>query len=101
MISIQAMSLLELGKEVIREMMQVYTPAVPPEVWMGADYLMAPVIALEEEQSWFLLSSKQNNVVLHRASSRPVELLPRRCSGYLKLTGVQGEIGQLYGREIH
>lgn len=82
-------------------MVKVYTLAMPPEVWMGADYLVAPVLVLEEKQSWFLLASKQNDVVLYTASSRPVELLPRRCCGYLKLTGVQGEIGQLRGREIH
>lgn len=100
-ISIQAVNFLEPGKDVIREVIEVYTPAMPPEVWMGADDLVAPVIVLEEKQSWFLLASKQNDVVLRTASSRPVELLPRRCCGYLKLTGVQGEIGQLHGREIH
>ena len=99
-ISIQAMSLLEPGQEVVREMIKVYTLTMPPEVWMGAGYLVAPVLVLEEKQSWFLLASKQTDVVLHTASSRPVELLPRRC-GYLKLTGVQGEIGQLGGQEIH
>lgn len=94
-VSIKTMSLLGPGKEVIREMIEVHVLAMPPEVWMGHDYLVALVIVLEEKQSWFLLASKQNSGVLHTDSSRPVELLPR-CCGYLKLTGVQGKTGQLH-----
>lgn len=91
LISAQVTSLLEHEKEVGREMIEVYTLPMPTEVWMGADYLVAPVFVLEEKQSWFLPASKQKDMVLHTASSRPVELLPKRCCGYLKLTGVQGD----------
>lgn len=91
LISAQVMSLLEHKKEVGREMIEAYALAMPTEVWMGADYLVAPVFVLEEKQSWFLPASKQKDVVLHAASSRLVELLPKRCCGYLKLAGVQGD----------
>lgn len=49
---------------------------MPPEFWMGAGYLVASVLMLEDKQSWLLPASKQNNVVLHIACSRAVELLP-------------------------
>lgn len=91
LISAQVMSLLERKKEVGREMIEAYALAMPTEVWMGADYLVVPGFVLEEKQSWFLLASKQKDVVLHAASSRLVELLPKRCCGYLKLAGVQGD----------
>lgn len=91
LISAQVMSLLEHKKEVGREMIEAYALAMPTEVWMGADYLVVPGFVLEEKQSWFLLASKQKDVVLHAASSRLVELLPKRCCGYLKLAGVQGD----------
>lgn len=91
LISAQVMSLLESKKEVGREMIEAYALAMPTEVWMGADYLVVPGFVLEEKQSWFLLASKQKDVVLHAASSRLVELLPKRCCGYLKLAGVQGD----------
>ena len=61
-----------------REAVEVYMLAKPPEVWMGTDYLVASVLVLEEKQSWFLPASKQNDVVLHTAGSRCLELLPRR-----------------------
>lgn len=67
---------------------------------MGPKDLVAPGFILEEKQGWFLPASKQKDVVLHTASSRPMELLPRRWCGYLKLTGVQAEMGQVHGREI-
>lgn len=73
---------------------------MPTEVWMGADYLVAPIFVLEEKLRWFLPTSKQKVVVLHTASVRPVELLPRRCCGGLNLTGVGGEMGQVCRREI-
>lgn len=91
LISAQVMSLLEHKKEVGREMIEAYALAMPTEVWMGANYLVVPGFVLEEKQSWFLLASKQKDVVLHAASSRLVELLPKRCCGYLKLAGVQGD----------
>lgn len=91
LISAQVMSLLERKKEVGREMIEAYALAMPTEVWMGADYLVVPGFVLEEKQSWFLLASKQKDVVLLAASSRLVELLPKRCCGYLKLAGVQGD----------
>lgn len=91
LISAQVMSLLECKKEVGREMIEAYALAMPTEVWMGANYLVVPGFVLEEKQSWFLPASKQKDVVLHAASSRLVELLPKRCCGYLKLAGVQGD----------
>lgn len=91
LISAQVMSLLEHKKEVGREMIEAYALAMPTEVWMGANYLVVPGFVLEEKQSWFLPASKQKDVVLHAASSRLVELLPKRCCGYLKLAGVQGD----------
>lgn len=91
LISAQVTSLLEHKKEVGREMIEAYALAMPTEVWMGADYLVVPGFVLEEKQSWFLPASKQKDVVLHAASSRLVELLPKRCCGYLKLAGVQGD----------
>lgn len=91
LISAQVMSLLERKKEVGREMIEAYALAMPTEVWMGANYLVVPGFVLEEKQSWFLPASKQKDVVLHAASSRLVELLPKRCCGYLKLAGVQGD----------
>lgn len=66
LISVQVMSLLE--KEVDREMVEVYSLAMPTEVWMGADCLVAPVFVLEEKQCWFLPALKQKDVVLHTAS---------------------------------
>lgn len=83
LISAQVTSFLE--KEVGREIIEVCSLAMPTEVTMGPDYLVAPVFILEERQCWFLPASKQKDVVLHTASSRPVELLPRRCCGYLNL----------------
>lgn len=88
LISAQVTSLLEPEKEMGREMIEIYTLAVLAEVWMGDKYLVVPVFVLEKKQCWFLPASKQKDVVLHIASSRPVELLPRRCCGYLKLPGV-------------
>lgn len=72
------MSGLEHGKEVIREVIEVYALSMPPEVGMGVGYLITPLLVFEEKQSWFLPASTQNDVVLHKASSRCVELLPRR-----------------------
>lgn len=83
LISAQVTSFLE--KEVGREIIEVCSLAMPTEVTMGPDYLVAPVFILEERQCWLLPASKQKDVVLHTASSRPVELLPRRCCGYLNL----------------
>lgn len=66
-------------------MIEVCTLVMPTEVWKRVNYLVAPVFILEEKQCWFLSASKQKDVVLHTASSRPLELLPRRCCGYLNL----------------
>lgn len=72
LISAQVTSLLEHEKEVGREMIEVYTLTMPTEVWMGADYLVAPVFVLEEKQSWFLPASKQKEVQTKRFFTQPV-----------------------------
>lgn len=86
-----------------REIIEVYALAMHPEACMGAEYLVAPVPLLEEKQSWFLLGSKQNDVVVHKAFGTPFQ----KMSGILKAyrykeysLGVRGEIGRLCGRSV-